>query len=212
MKKSLMTIYRKLYHDFGPQHWWPGETPFEIAVGAILTQNTNWNNVERAITNLKSKRLLNARKLHSLRTGDIAQIIRPAGYYNVKARRLKAFIDFLVLKYGGSFKKMAGERTETLREQLLDVNGVGPETADSILLYALGRPIFVIDAYTRRVFSRHGLVGHDEPYDVYQRFFHAALKPDVGLYNEYHALLVLVGKTNCKPGKPLCVNCPLHGV
>lgn len=212
MRKPLTAIYRKLYADFGPQHWWPGDTPFEIAVGAILTQNTNWDNVERAIENLKRKRFLSARKMHSLPVRELASIIRPAGYFNVKARRLKAFMDFLMDHYGGSFKRMSREDTHVLRSKLLGVNGIGPETADSILLYALEKPVFVIDAYTRRVLSRHGIIGHDEPYDVYQGLFHSALKPDVALYNEYHALLVRVGKTNCRPGKPLCGNCPLDGV
>jgi endonuclease-3 related protein len=210
--KDLMSIYRKLYDGFGPQHWWPGDTPFEIAVGAILTQNTNWDNVERAIGNLKRGRLLGARKMHALPEGKLAREIRPAGYFNVKARRLKAFLEMLVRDYGGSFKRMGREETHALRLKLLGVNGIGPETADSILLYALGRPVFVVDAYTRRVLSRHGIMGHDEPYDVYQGLFHSALKPDTRLYNEYHALIVRVGKTNCRPRKPDCGSCPLDGV
>lgn len=212
MKNPLMKIYGKLYAAFGPQHWWPGDTPFEIAVGAILTQNTNWDNVERAIANLKRKKLLNARTLNSLSTREIAPIIRPAGYFNVKARRLKAFMKFFTESYGGSFKRMSREESDLLRGQLRDVNGIGPETADSILLYALGRPMFVIDAYTRRVLSRHGIIGHDEPYEIYQGVFHSALKPDAALYNEYHALLVRVGKTYCRPRRPLCEHCPLDGV
>ena len=142
--KDLMGIYRKLYADFGPQHWWPGDTPFEVAVGAILTQNTNWDNVERAIGNLRSKRLLSARKMHAAPDSELAETIRPAGYFNVKARRLKAFLEFLMEGYRGSFKRMQGEDTSSLRKKLLGVNGIGPETADSILLYALQRPVFVI--------------------------------------------------------------------
>jgi len=207
-----MKIYRRLYSGFGPQHWWPGDTPFEVAVGAILTQNTNWGNVERAIGNLKRNKLLSVRKMHAVPPDELAQVIRPAGYFNVKARRLKAFLDMLAEGYGGSLKRMDKEDTQSLRERLLGVNGIGPETADSILLYALGRPVFVIDAYTKRVLSRHGVLDHDEPYEVYQDFFHSSLKPDVKLFNEYHALIVQVGKTHCRPGKPDCEGCPLHGV
>ena len=210
--KDLMGIYRKLYADFGPQHWWPGDTPFEVAVGAILTQNTNWDNVERAIGNLRSKRLLSARKMHAAPDSELAETIRPAGYFNVKARRLKAFLEFLIKGYRGSFKRMQGEDTSSLRKKLLGVNGIGPETADSILLYALQRPVFVIDAYTKRVLSRHGIMEHEEPYEVFQGLFHASMMPDTQLYNEYHALLVRVGKIYCRPGKPLCGSCPLDGV
>jgi endonuclease-3 related protein len=210
--RLLTTIYRKLYADFGPQHWWPGDTPFEVAVGAILTQNTNWDNVERAIRNLKERKLLGAKQMHALPANKLAELIRPAGYFNVKARRLKAFLDLLINNYAGSFKRMAREETSDVREKLLGVNGIGPETADSILLYALGRPVFVIDAYTRRVLSRHGIIRDDEPYDVYQGLFHSALEPETQLYNEYHALLVRVGKINCRPKKPMCGTCPLDGV
>ncbi len=210
--KNLMTIYKKLYAEFGPQHWWPGETPFEIAAGAILTQNTNWENVERAIGNLKQGGILSARKMHGLGVEELADAIRPAGYFNVKARRLKAFVDFLMDRYGGSFKRMGMEETGVLRAGLLGVNGIGPETADSILLYALERPVFVIDAYTRRVLSRHGLIQHDEPYEAFQGLFHSELRPDAKLFNEYHALFVRLGKTHCRPRKPLCDRCALDGL
>lgn len=212
LNRRLKTIYGKLYADLGSQRWWPGDTPFEVAVGAILTQNTNWDNVERAIGNLKGHKLLGAAKMHALSINKLAELIRPAGYFNVKARRLKAFLDFLIDNYAGSFKRMGRVETSELRKKLLDVNGIGPETADSILLYALGRPVFVIDAYTRRVLSRHGIIGHDEPYDAYQGLFHSALEPETQLYNEYHALLVRVGKMNCRPRKPICAMCPLDGV
>lgn len=212
LNKLLKSIYGKLYSDFGPQHWWPGDSPFEVAVGAILTQNTNWDNVERAIGNLKARKLLAAAKMQALPTNELAELIRPAGYFNVKARRLKAFLDFFIENYAGSFKKMGSVETSELRRRLLSVNGIGPETADSILLYALGKPVFVIDAYTRRVLSRHGIIGHDEPYDVYQRLFHSAMEPEAQLYNEYHALLVRVGKMNCRPRKPICATCPLYEV
>ncbi len=205
---KLRIIYNVLYKSFGPQHWWPGDTPFEVAVGAILTQNTNWGNVEKAISNLKASRALSAKKIHSMPASRLAALIRPAGYFNIKARRLKAFIGFLVENYQGSMEKMKKEDIHSLRGKLLSVNGVGPETADSILLYALGKPVFVIDAYTKRVLSRHELMGHDESYEDFQSLFHSSLRKDVRLFNEYHALFVRVGKIYCRP-KPLCGICPL---
>ena len=206
--KRLISIYKKLYKSFGPQNWWPGDTPFEVAVGAILTQNTNWGNVEKAINNLKKEKVLNAKAIHEMPVNRLASLIRPAGYFNVKAKRLKAFIDFLMNDYHGSMRNMRKEKMHSLRKKLLDVNGIGPETADSILLYALDKPIFVIDAYTKRVLSRHDILGHDEAYDKFQELFHSAFKKDVRLFNEYHALFVRVGKTFCKP-KPRCEECPL---
>lgn len=206
---KIKAIYEKLYKSFGPQHWWPGETPFEVAVGAILTQNTNWGNVEKAIKNLKSARSLSAKKIHEMPANSLAVLIRPAGYFNVKAERLKAFIDFLVENYQGSMKKMKNQDLHYLREKLLSVNGIGPETADSILLYALDKPIFVIDAYTKRVLSRHKIMDHNKSYDEFQELFYAYLRKDLKLFNEYHALFVAVGKTYCRP-KPKCDKCPLN--
>jgi endonuclease-3 related protein len=197
-----------LYKALGPQHWWPGDTPFEVAVGAILTQNTNWGNVGKAIANLKAAHVLSAKKIHGMPVNTLAALIRPAGYFNIKAKRLKSFIHFLCEQYGGSMKRMGREDASIVREQLLSVHGIGPETADSILLYALEKPIFVIDAYTKRVLSRHGIIGHDEPYPDFQKLFHLSLERDVRLYNEYHALFVATGKFFCKP-KPLCTECPL---
>jgi len=208
---ELMRIYDRLYSAFGPQHWWPGDTPFEIAVGAILTQNTNWGNVEKAIENLKREKALSARVIHKMPHEKLSRLIKPAGYFNIKAKRLKAFVDFLMKDYGGSLKRMENEDMHLIREKLLNVNGIGPETADSIILYALEKPIFVIDAYTKRVLSRHGIIDHDESYERFQRLFHSSLKPDVRLFNEYHALFVRVGKTFCKP-QPLCDACPLNGI
>lgn len=207
--KKLLQIYNKLYSAFGPQHWWPGDTPFEIAVGAILTQNTNWGNVEKAINNLKKEKALSARVIHDMPVKKLASLIQPSGYFNVKAKRLKAFINFLMSEYHGSMANMKKEDMHTLRHKLLSVNGIGPETADSILLYALNKPIFVIDAYTKRVLSRHKILGHNEPYEKFQELVHAALKKDVRLFNEYHALFVRAGKEFCKP-KPRCENCPLR--
>lgn len=205
--KTLIEIYRKLYSFYGPQHWWPGDTPFEVAVGAILTQNTNWSNVEKAIKNLKSEKLLEAKILHDLPTERLASLIRPAGYFNVKAGRLKAFLYLLVDNYNGSMKNMKKETLDSLRKKLLSVNGIGPETADSILLYALGKPVFVIDAYTKRLLSRHRILDYDASYEEYQDLFHRELDEDIQLFNEYHALFVRVGKDYCKT-KPLCEKCP----
>ncbi len=206
--KKLIGIYKKLYKAFGPQRWWPGDTPFEVAVGAILTQNTNWGNVEKAISNLKKEKALTAKAIHEMPINKLASLIRPAGYFNVKAKRLKAFIAFLMNDYHGSMKRLKKEEMHDLRGKLLNVNGVGPETADSILLYALDKPVFVIDAYTKRVLSRHMILGHDESYERYQELFHSSLKKDVRLFNEYHALFVRAGNIYCKT-KPDCEKCPL---
>lgn len=206
---NLLKIYNKLFSFYGPQHWWPGDTPFEIAVGAILTQNTNWANVEKAIDNLKAANALNPKRLMEMPVEKLALLIRPAGYFNIKAKRLKAFVEFLMNNYKGSMKKMRQEETNSLRKKLLSVNGIGPETADSILLYALDKPVFVIDAYTRRVLSRHKIMDFNASYDEYQRLFHEELDEDVSLFNEYHALFVKVGKEFCRP-RPRCNNCPLN--
>ena len=208
---KIIEIYHKLYHAFGPQHWWPGDSPFEIAVGAILTQNTNWTNVEKSIASLKNKRALSAKGIHEMKTEKLALFIRPAGYFNVKARRLKAFIHFLINDYHGSMGRMKNEKLDTLRTKLLNVHGIGPETADSILLYALDNPVFVIDAYTKRALSRHSVINHDESYERIQDLFHETLKRDTELFNEYHALFVRLGKTYCRK-KPLCDGCPLEGM
>lgn len=207
--KDLLKIFNILYSFYGPQHWWPGDSPFEIAVGAILTQNTNWGNVEKAINNLKAAKALNPRRLYEMQLKELAQLIRPAGYFNIKAKRLKAFIEFLMDNYGGSMKRMERDDTESLRKKLLAINGIGPETADSILLYALNKPVFVIDAYTKRVLSRHGIMDYNSSYDEYQSLFHGELDEDVRLFNEFHALFVRVGKEFCKP-KPRCSGCPLE--
>ena len=200
-----------LFDAFGPQRWWPGETPFEVAVGAILTQNTNWGNVEKAIANLKKAGKLKPYALHEISHTKLASLIRPAGYFNIKAKRLKNFIFFLVNEYDGSMSKMKKENTDTIRKKLLSVNGIGPETADSIILYALEKPVFVIDAYTKRVLSRHNIMEHDSSYEKYQELFHSRLKKEVRLFNEYHALFVRLAKENCK-AKPVCTGCPLESI
>lgn len=200
-----------LYKKFGPQHWWPGDTPFEVAVGAILTQNTNWSNVEKAITNLKKARALSAAAMSRLSHEELAALIKPAGYFNVKAKRLRSFLDFLNSEYSGSISSMKKADAVVLRHQLLGVNGIGPETADSILLYALDKPVFVIDAYTKRILSRHGIMEADADYNQYQQLFHASFENDTRLFNEYHALIVRLGKDFCK-SKPLCSSCPLNSI
>ena len=209
--KKLRDIYDRLFAAFGPQHWWPGESALEVAVGAILTQNTNWGNVEKAIGNLREEGLLDVQRLYRLSRGDLARLIRPAGYFNIKAARLKNFVEFLVADYGGSLSIMKRADETTVRRNLLSVKGIGPETADSIMLYALDKPVFVIDAYTKRVLSRHNIMGQDSSYGDFQGLFHSSLKRDKIMYNEYHALLVRLAKEHCRT-KPLCGGCPVGGM
>lgn len=209
MKKSLYGIYRRLYSYFGPQKWWPAQSRFEVMVAAVLTQNTNWSNVEKAIRNLKDKGLLKPHKLYSLKNARLAKLIRPAGYYNLKAKRLKNLLRFFILRYQGDMGRMALAEAKVLRQELLMVNGIGPETADSILLYGLGKPVFVVDTYTKRILSRHGIIEEGMDYDGVQRLFMLGLRKDAKLFNEYHALLVRLGKDFCLKGKPRCLTCPL---
>jgi endonuclease-3 related protein len=209
MTHRLNLIYKKLYSFFGPQHWWPAESSFEVIVGAILTQNTSWLNAERAIANLEKRKLLNPHKLYRLSDKRLASLIMPAGYYNIKARRLKNFLIFLFKSYKGKLKNMSLRDTQELRQELLSVNGIGPETADSILLYALDKAVFVVDAYTQRVLLRHRLIRNNASYDEIQNLFMKNLKNKVKLFNEYHALLVRLGKEFCLKGRPKCEVCPL---
>ena len=209
MNITLDSIYKKLYDSFGPQYWWPAQTPFEVMVGAILTQNTSWSNVRKAINNLKEHNLLSPKKLYQLTPKKLSNLIMPAGYYNIKAKRLKEFLNFLFKNYQGNLKKMVSVDTSALRRQLLSVNGIGPETADSILLYAMNKPIFVIDAYTKRILKRHKFINHDASYEETQNLFMSRLKSDVKLFNEYHALLVKLAKDFCLKTKPKCNICPL---
>lgn len=206
--RRLIRIFHLLDRALGPQHWWPGETPFEVIVGAILTQSTAWGNVEQAISNLKHEKKLNPEGISRLSTSKLARLIRPSGYYNQKAKRLKTFVFFLN-RYG-SLRNMFLQPTRILREALLSLHGIGPETADSILLYAGGHLVFVVDAYTRRIFVRHGWTHDQASYQDIQELFQAHLPRDVQLFNQYHALLVNVGKNHCKKGKPLCERCPLE--
>ena len=221
LNKQLIEIYQLLFERFGCQYWWPGETQFEIITGAILTQNTNWTNVEKAITNLKSAQLLTPEKLHRLDIPQLAELIRPAGYYNIKANRLKSFVNWLFENYEGQLINLENVDTDRLRTELLAIKGVGPETADSILLYALGRAVFVVDAYTARVAVRHGLIEPEADYEQLRDLFQSNLPPsapegrdlaeggDTDLFNEYHALLVKVGKEFCRP-TARCPGCPLE--
>jgi endonuclease-3 related protein len=211
MQWLLMNIYRKLYQAYGPRDWWPAETSFEVMVGAILTQNTSWRNVEKAIQKLKGKGVLNPEGIHDLKKTQLASLIKSSGYYRIKADRLKAFVNFLFEEFDGDLKRMGRERLGELREKLLGVKGIGPETADSILLYGLKKSIFVVDAYTKRILSRHKMILENTAYEEVQKLFMEHLPLDEKLFNEYHALLVHLGKTVCKK-IPRCDICPLKGI
>lgn len=212
MIPGFLSIYRRLHSFFGPQHWWPADTSFEVMVGAILTQNTSWLNVEKAILNLKGKRLLSPKALYKADKKTIASLIKPSGYYNIKTARLRYFLDFLFQDYQGDVKKMAKDDMSGLRQRLLNVKGIGQETADSILLYALNKPIFVVDAYTKRIFSRHKIIPEDSSYAQIQDLFMRNLKPEAKIFNEYHALIVKLGKDYCLKNNPKCDICPLKKV
>jgi len=207
--EMLVEMFDLLLKGFGPQNWWPADTELEMMVGAVLTQNTNWKNVEKAIQNLKRKGMLSVDALHSLPTNEVAQEIRPAGYFNIKARRLKNLIQFIMEQYEGTISLFLEEGTQSLREGLLSINGVGPETADSIVLYAARRPIFVIDTYTHRILSRHGMIDEEAGYYDLQELFMDHLPDNADLFGEFHALIVRVGKDCCRK-KPLCNQCPLE--
>jgi endonuclease-3 related protein len=236
---TVRAIYRKLSHSWGRQHWWPAETPFEVTVGAILTQNTSWTNVERATANLRSAGVLNVDGLRQLPLLKLQALVRPSGYFRQKAQRLKNFVAFLDARYGGSLQQMFATPTEQLRAELLTQNGIGPETADSILLYAGSRETFVVDAYTRRVLERHQAVSANTKYDEIRNLIELALRgeqpvescqpgpqarpqvheasamstaqrsPLAQVYNEMHGLLVQVGKHYCLKKQPKCEICPL---
>ncbi|HDI72925.1 MAG TPA: endonuclease III domain-containing protein [Candidatus Altiarchaeales archaeon] len=211
MRKNLLEIYNILFKKFGEQHWWPAETEFEVIVGAILTQAAAWKNVELAIENLRVENLLNPEGIYKTKESKLKKLIRPAGYFNAKARKLKEFVNFLFENYDGNLKLMLNQPHEKLRGELLSIWGIGPETADSIVLYAANKPSFVVDAYTKRIFSRIGLVDDDINYEDLKKFFEENLPRDVRLYNEFHALLVRLGKEYCKT-KPLCDECPVKEV
>ncbi len=219
MKRSIRRIFDLLLGYYGPLHWWPAETPFEVCVGAILTQNTNWGNVEKAIANLKREGLLSAEALREVSEERLAGVIRPAGFFNVKSARLKEFVRWLFERHVGDLERMFAGDWRKLRDELLRVRGIGAETCDSILLYAGGKPSFVVDAYTRRLFSRLGLVSAAAGYEEVRALFMGHLPADVELFNEYHALIVEHCKVYCRK-KPLCGDCflrtlcpyPRHGL
>ena len=209
---DLHNYFETLSRSLGPMGWWPGRTPFEVIVGAILTQNTAWTNVEKAITNLRREHLLTPRAIERVPESHLAKLIRPSGYFRQKAKKLKTFVHFLSAEYGGSLTKMFRTPTPELRQQLLDIWGIGPETADSILLYAGQHTVFVVDAYTHRILGRHGLLpnsGRTPDYETVRAFFETRLPRNTQLYNEFHALLVNVGKNWCRTRNPRCEQCPL---
>ena len=207
---QLSSYYDALFAACGPQHWWPGRTRFEIIVGAILTQSTSWTNVERAIRNLRAARLLSPAAVLRAPSAKLAQLLRPSGYFRQKTKTLKSFVKFLFDTHGGSLSKMFATATPRLREQLLDLRGIGPETADSILLYAGKHSVFVVDAYTHRILERHGQAHPKLSYDEIRNLFESSLSPDHQLFNEFHALIVHTGKHHCHKKNPACSRCPLQ--
>ncbi|OGO20658.1 MAG: endonuclease [Chloroflexi bacterium RBG_16_50_9] len=209
VKQTLLDIYRKLMAQYGPQHWWPALEPFEIIVGAILTQSAAWINVEKAIANLKKEAALSPAALRQLPQAEVARLVHPCGYYNAKARKLQAFARWLGEQYQDNLEELFANDVDHLRDQLLAIYGIGEETADSIILYAANKPIFVIDAYTRRIISRLGIATHGDSYASYQHLFMSNLPGDTRLFNEYHALLVRLAKNACQ-SHPLCQQCCLN--
>lgn len=208
VRRRLLRLYRSCYAYFGPLHWWPGDSAFEICIGAILTQNTAWTNVEKAIANLKAAKLLSVRGMCAAPPEVLAEAIRPSGYYNQKARKLRTFTEQIGRLHHHSIMHLLHQPLDQLRSELLAINGIGPETADSMILYAAEQPIFVVDAYTRRILYRLGLTPADIDYHDLQALFHRCLPPDVELYNEFHAQIVYLGKEFCRKTKPRCAACP----
>ncbi len=206
---AIQRFYDRLFSTLGRQGWWPARTPAEVVLGAILTQNTAWPNVEKALSRLRQRGLLNLSALEKIPGQRLARLIRPSGYFNQKARKIKHFLRFLRRQYGGSLARMFRTPTERLRQELLSVNGIGRETADSILLYAGNHAVFVVDAYTQRILERHELIGPKASYEEIRHLFESNLRRDPKMYNEYHALLVQVGKNWCKTRNPDCLGCPL---
>ena len=209
--ETLMTIYNLLFTAYGPRNWWPAETQLEMMIGAILTQNTSWNNVEKAIQNLKKGDLLSIEALRDISVPTLAEHIRPAGYFNIKAKRLKNLIAFIQEEHDGDLNGLFSGDTETIRMKLLSVRGIGLETADSMILYGAGRALFVVDTYTHRILSRHNLIGEEAGYYDLQTLFMDNLPHEVELFKEFHALIVKTGKDYCRKN-PLCPDCPLEQV
>ncbi len=211
-RKWHLRVFNALVGRFGPLRWWPGDTPFEICVGAILTQNTAWTNVEKAIDQLKANDALDSFRMHETPPEKLAQMIRSSGYYNQKSIKLKNFARFLVENFDGDILNMSRWKTERIRRELLALKGVGPETADSMILYALNRKVFVIDAYTKRIFSRKGVFAEDIAYEQARAHFEEILPRRVRLYNEFHAQIVKLGNNYCKKSRPLCDDCPIQSL
>jgi endonuclease-3 related protein len=211
-KQKIRKIYDKLDKYFGDLGWWPADSAFEVIVGAVLTQNTAWKNVEKAIEQLKQNKLLDPKKIESLSDARLSRLIRSSGYHRVKSERLKAVCRFLEKECGSRLNKLKKAGAASLRKKLLSVKGIGPETADSILVYAFSKPVFVVDAYTRRIFSRHGLAGKDASYDEVQSVVHENFPTVYRKLNQFHALLVETGKRFCKKKKGLCKECPIKGL
>ena len=210
---KLEKIRKKLFEYYGSLNWWPADTPFEVCIGAILTQNTAWGNVEKAIFNLKKEGLLSCNSIVKADINLIAELIKPSGYFNQKAKKLKAFCEFLKQGFDCNLNSFfSSGSVEGLREKLLSIWGIGRETADSILLYAGCKPIFVVDAYTKRIFSRHGICHEEVEYDDLRLLIEHSIERNVENYNEFHAALVYIGKDFCKKKNPLCDKCPLKGV
>jgi endonuclease-3 related protein len=211
VKGKLTELYQRLLAYYGPQNWWPGDTPLEVMVGAVLTQNTSWAQAAKAIANLKKAKVLDLNRLKELPLSRLAQLIRPAGYYNLKAQRLRNLLDLIFASFGGDLPGFLAAPLPEARRALLSTKGIGPETADSILLYAAGRPIFVIDAYTHRILGRHHMAAAQMTYHDLQKFFMDNLPADADIFNEFHALLVRLGKERCKKNGPVCEGCPAQG-
>jgi endonuclease-3 related protein len=209
---ELLRYYEVMSDALGPMHWWPAQTPFEVIVGAILTQSTAWGNVERAIANMRTAGVLTAPAMLRISTGRLAALVRPSGYFRQKAKKLKSFVCFLESEFGGSLKQMFLTPTHELRETLLSVHGIGPETADSILLYAGNHPVFVVDAYTHRMFGRHGITDGTPDYEKVRAFIETLIPKQAQLYNEFHALIVNTGKNWCRKSAPRCDECPLRSL
>lgn len=208
MERTFRRYFDLMLGHFGPRGWWPGESAFEVAVGAILTQNTAWTNVEKAIGNLKQEGLLSPESMLAVSDKALESALKPSGYFRVKAVRVRSFCSFLVERYDGNMARMARRPLDDLREELLSVHGIGPETADDILLYACGKSVFVVDAYTRRLLRRHGHVKADIGYEALRALCEKHVDGGVDVYKEYHALIVWTGKEYCKP-RPKCDACPL---
>jgi endonuclease-3 related protein len=212
VSEGIEIVYKQLFDHYGPQNWWPADSQIEVIIGAILTQAVNWSNVEKAISNLKEANLVNLKKLKEVKEKRLAELIKPSGYYNMKAKKLKSFVSYLDDNYDLNLNKFNKGKPETIRKKLIDIYGIGPETADSIMLYAFNQSKFVIDTYTKRIISRIGYTSEDVSYDKLKALFEKNLENDAKLFNEYHSLLVKHAKEHCLKSSPLCIKCPLNKI